>query len=62
MGYRAFELHGWHDGDPRQEAANVLRVAKVLGDRMTPMLDPANELAHLRRRALLSVAPETVVI
>ena len=44
LGYRAFKLHGWHDGDAREEAANVLHVAKVVGDRMTLMLDPANEL------------------
>ncbi len=44
MGYRAFKIHGWHDGDPREEARNVLHVAKAVGDRMTLMLDPANEL------------------
>src|SRR5690606_10337559 len=44
MGYRAFKIHGWHDGDPREEARNVLHVAKAVGDRMTMMLDPANVL------------------
>ena len=44
MGYRAFKIHGWHEGDPREEARNVLHVAKAVGDRMTLMLDPANEL------------------
>ena len=44
MGYRAFKVHGWHEGDAREEAANVLHVAKAVGDRMTLMLDPANEL------------------
>ena len=44
LGYRAFKVHGWHDGDPREEAANVLAVAKGVGDRMTLMLDPANQL------------------
>ena len=44
LGYRAFKVHGWHDGDAREEAANVLHVAKAVGDRMTLMLDPANEL------------------
>ncbi len=43
-GYRAYKIHGWHDGDAREEADNVLHVAKVIGDRMTLMLDPANEL------------------
>ena len=44
LGYRAFKVHGWNDGDAREEAANVLHVAKQVGDRMTLMLDPACEL------------------
>jgi L-alanine-DL-glutamate epimerase-like enolase superfamily enzyme len=44
LGYRAFKLHGWHEGDAREEAVNVLHVAKAVGDRMTLMLDPACEL------------------
>jgi L-alanine-DL-glutamate epimerase-like enolase superfamily enzyme len=44
LGYRAFKVHGWNDGDAREEAGNVLHVAKQVGDRMTLMLDPACEL------------------
>ena len=44
LGYRAFKVHGWNDGDAREEAANVSHVAKQVGDRMTLMLDPACEL------------------
>jgi len=44
VGYRAFKIHGWNDGNAREEAANVLHVAKVVGERMTLMLDPACEL------------------
>ena len=44
LGYQAFKVHGWNDGDAREEAANVLHVAKQVGDRMTLMLDPACEL------------------
>ncbi len=44
LGYRAFKVHGWNDGIVREEVANVLHVAKVVGDRMTLMLDPACEL------------------
>lgn len=44
LGYRAFKVHGWHDGDAREEARNVLHVARAVGDRMDLMLDPANEL------------------
>lgn len=44
LGYRAYKIHGWHEGDARREAENVLHVREVIGDRMTLMLDPANEL------------------
>jgi L-alanine-DL-glutamate epimerase-like enolase superfamily enzyme len=44
LGYRAFKVHGWNDGNAREEAANVLHVARAVGDRMTLMLDPACEL------------------
>jgi L-alanine-DL-glutamate epimerase-like enolase superfamily enzyme len=44
LGYRAFKVHGWNDGNAREEAANVLHVAAAVGDRMTLMLDPACEL------------------
>ena len=44
LGYHAFKIHGWNDGDAREEAENVVHVAKAVGDRMTLMLDPACEL------------------
>jgi L-alanine-DL-glutamate epimerase-like enolase superfamily enzyme len=44
MGYRAFKIHGWNDGNARAEAENVRHVARAVGDRMTLMLDPACEL------------------
>lgn len=44
LGYRAFKIHGWNDGNAREEAANVLHVARTVGDRMVLMLDPACEL------------------
>lgn len=44
LGYRAFKIHGWNEGDARKEAENVLHVAAKVGDRMTLMLDPANQL------------------
>ena len=43
-GYRAFKIHGWHDGDAREEAANVRHMGEKMGDRMTLMLDPACQL------------------
>lgn len=44
MGYRAFKIHGWNEGDKREEAQNVLHVRKAIGDKMELMLDPACEL------------------
>lgn len=44
LGYRAYKIHGWNDGDARREAENVLYVAQQVGDRMTLMLDPACQL------------------
>jgi L-alanine-DL-glutamate epimerase-like enolase superfamily enzyme len=44
MGYRAFKVHGWHEGDARREAENVLYVAGRVGDRMVLMLDAACQL------------------
>ena len=44
MGYRAYKIHGWNDGDARREAENVLHVARAVGDRMTLMLDPGCQL------------------
>ena len=44
IGYKAFKIHGWNDGNAKEEAENVLHVAKSVGGRMTLMLDPACEL------------------
>jgi L-alanine-DL-glutamate epimerase-like enolase superfamily enzyme len=44
LGFRAYKIHGWNDGDARREAENVVHVAKKVGDRMTLMLDPACQL------------------
>jgi L-alanine-DL-glutamate epimerase-like enolase superfamily enzyme len=44
LGYRAFKVHGWNDGNAREEAENVLHLAKHVGHEMTLMLDPACEL------------------
>ena len=44
IGYKAFKIHGWNDGNAREEAGNVLHMAREMGDKMTLMLDPACEL------------------
>ena len=47
LGYPAYKIHGWHEGDPREEAENLLHVRKSVGDRMALMLDCACELRTL---------------
>jgi len=44
LGYRGFKIHGWNEGDAREEAENVRYVGRQVADRMTLMLDPACEL------------------
>jgi len=44
LGYKAFKIHGWNDGNAKEEAENVLHVAKKVGHKMALMLDPACEL------------------
>jgi L-alanine-DL-glutamate epimerase-like enolase superfamily enzyme len=44
MGFKAFKIHGWSAGDRREEAANVLYVARRLNGALDLMLDPACEL------------------
>lgn len=43
-GFVGFKIHGWHDGDARKEAQNLLGVRKRVGDEMYLMIDPACEL------------------
>src|SRR5262249_13777172 len=42
-GFAGFKIHGWHDGDIRREARNVLGVRRTVGDARTLMLDPARQ-------------------
>jgi L-alanine-DL-glutamate epimerase-like enolase superfamily enzyme len=44
QGFRGFKIHGWHDGDARREAKNVLGVRAAVGDGFPLMIDPACEL------------------
>jgi L-alanine-DL-glutamate epimerase-like enolase superfamily enzyme len=43
-GFAGFKIHGWTEGDKREEAANVLHVRDRVGPDMALMLDPACEL------------------
>lgn len=44
LGYKAYKIHGWNEGDKREEAANVLHLRKTVGDTMELMIDPACQL------------------
>jgi L-alanine-DL-glutamate epimerase-like enolase superfamily enzyme len=44
LGYRGFKIHGWGEGDAREEAQNLLHCARQVGGRMTLMYDAASEL------------------
>ena len=44
MGYPAFKVHGWHDGNVRREAANLRAIRKAVGEEMDLMIDPACEI------------------
>jgi L-alanine-DL-glutamate epimerase-like enolase superfamily enzyme len=44
QGFVGFKIHGWHDGDARKEARNVLEVRKRVGNDFYLMIDPACQL------------------
>lgn len=44
QGFKAFKIHGWSAGDRREEAENVLHVARMTEGKLDLMLDPACEL------------------
>src|SRR4051794_10414463 len=45
QGFAGFKIHGWHDGDARREAANLLGVRRAVGEEgMRLMIDPACQL------------------
>ena len=47
LGYRAYKIHGWHEGDAREEAACLVHVRDAIGDTMELMVDYACELRTL---------------
>jgi L-alanine-DL-glutamate epimerase-like enolase superfamily enzyme len=44
QGFAGFKIHGWHEGDARREAHNVLKVREKVGDGWPLMPDPACQL------------------
>lgn len=47
IGYRAYKIHGWHEGNAREEAACLRHVRDAVGDSMDLMVDYACELRTL---------------
>ncbi len=43
-GFVGFKIHGWHNGDTRREARNLLGVRERVGHDMYLMIDPACQL------------------
>jgi len=43
-GFAGFKIHGWHGGDARREARNLLGVRAAVGDDWPLMIDPASQL------------------
>jgi L-alanine-DL-glutamate epimerase-like enolase superfamily enzyme len=43
-GFVGFKIHGWHDGNRKREARNILRVREAVGRDMEIMVDPGCEL------------------
>jgi L-alanine-DL-glutamate epimerase-like enolase superfamily enzyme len=44
LGFRAFKIHGWTEGDANREVANILHLGRHFGARMTFMLDLGGEI------------------
>lgn len=44
QGFVGFKIHGWHDGDARKEARNLLAVRQQVGNDFYLMIDPACQL------------------
>lgn len=44
MGYRGYKIHGWFDGNPKEEAAAILATRKAVGNEMDLMYDGACDL------------------
>lgn len=44
MGYPAFKVHGWHDGNILREAQNLRAIRAAIGEEMGLMIDPACQI------------------
>lgn len=44
LGYKAFKMHGWYDGNVAEEIAAIRALSAAVGGKMDLMLDPACQL------------------
>lgn len=44
LGYRAFKMHGWYEGDVAREIPTIRALSAAMGGRMKLMLDPACQI------------------
>jgi L-alanine-DL-glutamate epimerase-like enolase superfamily enzyme len=56
LGYRAFKMHGWYEGNPDEEAATVRLLGQEVGSRMALMLDPACQIRTFADAVLIGRA------
>jgi L-alanine-DL-glutamate epimerase-like enolase superfamily enzyme len=56
LGYRAFKMHGWYDGNIAEEVATVRLLSKQVGDRMALMIDPACQIRTFADAVTLGLA------
>ena len=55
LGYPAFKIHGWENGEPRREAETILAVRDRVGSDMDLMSDPTTRSAPSVTRSRLAV-------
>lgn len=60
LGYPAFKVHGWHDGDVRREGANLRAIRKAIGDEMGLMIDPACQIRTFQEALTLGLVCDEV--
>lgn len=56
LGYRAFKMHGWYDGNIAEEVATVRLLGERVGNRMALMIDPACQIRTFADALTLGLA------
>ncbi|WEK51542.1 MAG: enolase C-terminal domain-like protein [Candidatus Kaistia colombiensis] len=56
LGYRAFKMHGWYEGNVEEEVETVRRLGEAFRGRMALMLDPACQIRTFADAVLIGRA------